>query len=130
MKFLTTNFVRCAVKSCAASSDSFPLVFSECQLVQQEQDFDAEFLTSMLDRLDWPALIKVAADLGNNSIPQVKPENIDPEDPESERILRDLHSLLLETQITEGKMICNHCQHVYYIKNSVANFLLPPHLAN
>lgn len=79
----------------------------------------------MLERLEWSAIVKVAHDLGNNALPPQKPENID----QNEVMLRDLHSLLMETQITEGEMVCGNCEHIYYIKNSIASFLLPPHLA-
>lgn len=125
MKFLTTNFVRCAVKSCDGTENSFPLKFEECQLQLEEQEFDADFIISMLERLDWSALVKVAADLGNTALSPQKPENID----QNEVMLKDLHSLLMETQITDGKMVCGNCQHIYYVKNSIASFLLPPHLA-
>jgi multifunctional methyltransferase subunit TRM112 len=125
MKFLTTNFVRCAVKSCDGTEGSFPLHFENCQLELEEQEFDPDFIISMIERLEWSALVKVAADLGNNALPPQKPDNID----ENETMLKDLHSLLLETQITEGQMVCGNCKHIYYIKDSIASFLLPPHLA-
>lgn len=133
MKFLTTNFVQCAVPDCAKSSDAFPLKYEDAQLVQKELDFDPLFVVNMLPKLDWAALVQVAQDMGNNSLPTVKPELEPSQDvvsaPENEKLLRDLHTLLLETQITEGKMVCRNCGFVYYIKNSIANFLLPPHLA-
>lgn len=125
MKFLTTNFVRCAVKSCDATEGSFPLTFQNCKLELEEQEFDPEFIISMLERLEWSAIVQVAANLGNNSLPAQKPDNID----QNEVMLKDLHSLLMETQIIEGEMVCRNCQHIYYIKNSIASFLLPPHLA-
>lgn len=128
MKFLTTNFVKCAVKSCDSSTDAFPLQFTECQLVQEEQDYNPEFVVNMLERLDWPAVLKVANDLGNNLLPPVKPENLDPIMEDDRAVLKDLHALLMETQIVEGKMTCRNCNHVYFIKNSIPNFLLPPHL--
>ena len=125
MKFITSNFVRCAVKSCDGTEGSFPLNFQDCKLQLEEQEFNEEFIISMLERLDWSALVKVASQLGNNAIPPQKPSL----DDINEVILKDLHSLLLETQIIEGKMICDNCQHVYYIKDGIASFLLPPHLA-
>lgn len=128
MKFLTTNFVKCAVKTCDSSADSFPLQYSECQLAQEEQDYNPEFISHILDRLDWNAIIKVAADLGNTSLPATKPEDLDPIMEENQVILKDLHNLLVETHIVEGKMTCRNCGHIYYIKNSIPNFLLPPHL--
>jgi multifunctional methyltransferase subunit TRM112 len=45
-----------------------------------------------------------------------------------EKLLRDLHTLLLETQVQEGKLVCGSCGHEYAIKEGIANFLLPNHL--
>lgn len=45
-----------------------------------------------------------------------------------EKVSRDLHKLLLETHVKEGKMICGNCGHEYKIKEGIANFLLPNHL--
>ena len=47
---------------------------------------------------------------------------------EREKMLRELHRLLLETQVREGKMVCGNCGHEYRIKEGIANFLLPNHL--
>lgn len=129
MKFLTTNFVQCAVHSCARSSDSFPLKYEDAELVQKEVDFDPDFIVSLLQKLDWPALVQVAQELGNNSIPSTKPEIENPDSPETQNLLKELHTLLLETNLAEGKMVCRNCDHIYYIKNSIPNFLLPPHLS-
>ncbi len=43
-------------------------------------------------------------------------------------LVQDLHKLLLETQITEGKLVCGNCGHEYSVKEGIANFLLPSHL--
>lgn len=128
MKFLTTNFVKCPIKTCDLSVASFPLQYSECQLVQEEQEFNPEFIVHMLERLDWDAVVQVAKNLGNESLPPLKPESLDPIMEDDQAILKDLHNLLVETQIVEGKMICRNCEHIYYVKNSIPNFLLPPHL--
>lgn len=129
MKFLTTNFVRCAVKGCDGTENSFPLKYVNCQLQLERQDFNPDFIISMLERLDWDAIIKVAADLGNTSLPIQKPDVGSITIEEDEAMLKDLHSLLVETQLMEGQMVCGNCQHIYYIKNGIASFLLPPHLA-
>ncbi|CAK9439536.1 uncharacterized protein LODBEIA_P36360 [Lodderomyces beijingensis] len=130
MKFITTNFVKCAVKSCQSSLDSFPLQYEECQLVQEEQEFKPEFVVHMLGKLEWDAVLSVAKDLGNESLPPTKPEGLDPIMEDDLAVLKELHTLLIETQLVEGKMTCRNCKHVYFIKNSIPNFLLPPHLAN
>ena len=45
-----------------------------------------------------------------------------------EKVMRDLHTLLLETSVKEGKLVCGNCGHEYKIKEGIANFLLPGHL--
>ena len=45
-----------------------------------------------------------------------------------EKTMRDLHTVLLETEVREGKMVCGNCRHEYRIKEGIANFLLPSHL--
>lgn len=47
---------------------------------------------------------------------------------DQDRLLQELHKLLLETQVMEGKLLCGNCGHEYKIKEGIANFLLPNHL--
>jgi uncharacterized protein YbaR (Trm112 family) len=47
---------------------------------------------------------------------------------EQDKLWRELHKLLLETQVVEGKLVCGNCGHEYKIKDGIANFLLPNHL--
>ncbi|CEP61083.1 RNA methylation protein TRM112 LALA0_S02e06348g [Lachancea lanzarotensis] len=133
MKFLTSNFLKCSVQDCDRSNDNFPLKFDgeKCQLEQDEGlEFNPEFLLRIIDRVDWPAIVSVASDLGNTTLPPTKPEFANEELSEEDMIiLRDLHTLLIQTNIVEGQMMCRNCGHIYYIKNSIPNLLLPPHLA-
>lgn len=46
----------------------------------------------------------------------------------SEEDLQKLHTLLLETQITSGKLVCGNCGHEYKVLEGIPNFLLPAHL--
>lgn len=47
---------------------------------------------------------------------------------EEEKVLRELHTLLLETRVEEGKLVCGNCGHEFRIHQGIANFLLPGHL--
>ncbi|KAF7597399.1 hypothetical protein BBP40_003646 [Aspergillus hancockii] len=125
MKLITANFLTCAVKGCKASPASFPLHFKDAELELQELDFQPEFIRNVIPRIDWDGLQKMANELGFPKILDKKPEGDELQD---EQILRDLHRLLLETQITEGRLICGNCGHEYLIKEGIANFLLPSHL--
>jgi len=125
MKVLTVNFLTCAVKACKTSPQSYPLHFQDAELEQQEIDFNPAFIHNILPRVDWEGLKVTAAELGFTTLPTTKPERDDVND---EKTTRDLHTLLLETQVMEGKMVCGNCGHEYKIKEGIANFLLPNHL--
>ncbi|KAH8147423.1 uncharacterized protein LAJ45_08579 [Morchella importuna] len=127
MKILTTNYISCAVKACKSTSLSFPLHFQDAVLVQEEVDFKPEFITNILPRIEWEALKITAVELGFTTLPAQKPEATE-EAPLDPQVLKDLHTLLLETQVTEGKLVCANCKHVYNIHQGIANFLLPNHL--
>lgn len=47
---------------------------------------------------------------------------------EPTQTLKDLHALLVETSVANGKLVCGHCGHEYAVKEGIANFLLPSHL--
>ncbi|CAG8918016.1 unnamed protein product [Penicillium salamii] len=125
MKVITANFVTCAVKECKTSPASFPLHFHDAELEQQELEFQPEFIRNVIPRIDWEALRATANELGFPSLPDAKPEG---EALENEQTMRDLHRMLLETHVSEGKLVCGNCNHAYMIKEGIANFLLPSHL--
>ncbi|KAJ3498780.1 hypothetical protein NLG97_g843 [Lecanicillium saksenae] len=126
MKVLSLNFVNCAAKACKATSESFPLHPKDAELVQDEIELNPAMLINVLPRLDWAALRTTSSELGFPQLPEQAPtaEELQAD----EKTLKDLHHLLLETQISEGKLVCGNCGHEYAIKEGIANFLLPSHL--
>lgn len=143
MKILTVNFLTCAVKACKTSPLSFPLHFQDAELEQSEIEYNPSFLCNILPRIDWEAFKVTANELGFLTVPHEKPIFAAPttdssspnivnaaseSDASHEKVMRDLHTLLLETEVREGKMVCGNCGHEYRIKEGIANFLLPSHL--
>ncbi|TQV99103.1 hypothetical protein V2A60_004596 [Cordyceps javanica] len=126
MKVLSLNFVNCAAKACKATSESFPLHPKDAELVQDEIELNPAMLINVLPRLDWEALRTTSSELGFPQLPEKAPtaEELQADG----KTLKDLHHLLLETQISEGKLVCGNCGHEYAIKEGIANFLLPSHL--
>ena len=55
-------------------------------------------------------------------------EGQDTQEEEATQTARDLHRVLLETCVKEGKLVCGCCGHEYKVMEGVANFLLPGHL--
>jgi len=70
----------------------------------------------------------VCPKLGFTDLNATPPTPEELKDPANEKLLKDLHTLLLETQVMEGKLVCGNCGHEYAIKEGIANFLLPNHL--
>ncbi|KAH6648885.1 hypothetical protein BKA67DRAFT_523065 [Truncatella angustata] len=126
MKILSLNFLTCAVKACKSSSDSYPLHPKDAELVQDDIEVNAELLINLLPRIDWTALTTTATELGFPALPSQPPTA---EDLAADgQKLKDLHHLLMETQIMEGMLVCGHCGHEYAVREGIANFLLPSHL--
>lgn len=71
-------------------------------------------LTRMTEQLGFPALPDQAP----------TPEELRAD----EKMLQELNHLLLETSMSEGKLVCGNCGHEYAVKEGIANFLLPSHL--
>ncbi|KAF2090491.1 Trm112p-domain-containing protein [Saccharata proteae CBS 121410] len=149
MKLLTLNFVTCARKACKSSAACFPLHPRDAELEVVEQDLNPLFMKNILPRVEWDALREIAGELGLPTLPDTAPspetlftssttdsaealaaqlESEGAENVEISQTLRDLHTLLLETGIREGKLVCKNCGHEYAVKEGVANFLLPSHL--
>ncbi|KAI1377378.1 trm112p-like protein [Hypoxylon crocopeplum] len=126
MKVLSLNFLTCAVKACKSSSNSYPLHPKDAELVQDDLEVNAQLLINLLPRIDWTALSTTATELGFPSLPPQPPSEEDLRS--DEKTLKDLHNLLMETQIMEGKLVCANCGHEYAVREGIANFLLPSHL--
>jgi multifunctional methyltransferase subunit TRM112 len=127
MKVLSLNFLTCAVKACRATTASFPLHPRDAELVHDaDLDVNARLLANVLPRLDWAALRTTTRELGFPELPEEAPTAAQLE--EDPKMLQDLHRLLIETQMAEGKLVCGNCQHEYAVKEGIANFLLPSHL--
>ncbi|KAI0012841.1 trm112p-like protein [Xylariaceae sp. FL0662B] len=127
MRILSLNFLACAVKACKSSSNSYPLHPKDAELVQDDElELNSQLLINLLPRIDWAALSTTATELGFPALPPQPPttEELRSDD----KILRDLHTLLMETQIMEGKLVCANCGHEYAVREGIANFLLPSHL--
>ncbi|RYP24511.1 hypothetical protein DL765_000531 [Monosporascus sp. GIB2] len=126
MKVLSLNFLTCAVKACKSSSSSYPLHPKDAELVQDDIEVNPQLLINLLPRIDWSALSTTATELGFPALPPQPPTAEELRG--DEKTLRDLHGLLMETQMMEGKLVCGNCGHEYAVREGIANFLLPSHL--
>ncbi|KAI5477598.1 hypothetical protein MNV49_006085 [Pseudohyphozyma bogoriensis] len=126
VRLLTQNLLSCPSTHCTYPSN-FPLSFQDVETIEiVEAEYKEEFLRGFLNRLEWAALRKSAAELGNTDLPEESPDLAQPQDV-SEEILKTLHHVLLEIQVKDGAMVCPSCKHVFQIKEGIPNMLLADH---
>ncbi|RAR04627.1 Trm112p-domain-containing protein [Stemphylium lycopersici] len=143
MKLLTLNFLTCAVKTCKTNPASFPLHPRETELEIVETDLNLAFLKNILPRVLWEEVRGICTELGLPDLPPTAPTPADlvepstttsadaqqqEEEEQPSQTAKDLHRILIETNIQSGKLVCAACEHEYAVKEGVANFLLPGHL--
>ncbi|RHZ61864.1 hypothetical protein Glove_345g47 [Diversispora epigaea] len=116
MRLVTHNMLQCHVRGC--NVNNYPLQLSEVEIEIQETEFNSQFLRSMIRKLEWSALINSAREIGITTLPEVLPDDFD------EDFLRNIHRVLLETHIQQGKMTCPNCNHVYLVRDGIPNMLL------
>ena len=106
VRLITHNLLACHAKGC--TTNNFPLLLQDVQIKLHEQAFNPNFITSILPRLEWRALVDAAAlacvhvssspvhvlkevrQVGDTSLPLEQPEMTDDE------FLQKLHHVLLE----------------------------------
>ncbi|GAA5976142.1 hypothetical protein JCM11641_003292 [Rhodosporidiobolus odoratus] len=126
VRLITQNLLSCPSRACSYPTN-FPLAFRNVtKLEMGEAEFSEEFLRGVLSRIEWAALRKSAAELGNTDLPEHSPDLTQPEAIPVE-LLKTLHHVLLEIVVCEGEMVCPQCEHVFRIKDSIPNMLLAEH---
>ncbi|KAJ7056577.1 Trm112p-domain-containing protein [Mycena amicta] len=119
VRLITHNLLACHAKGC--NSNNFPLAFKDVQIALRESEFNADFLRGFMPKIEWPALLSAARQLGDTSLPDQLPEMLDDD------FLKTLHHVLFEIHVEEGIMICLNCNHNYPISNGIPNMLLAEH---
>lgn len=82
--------LQCHAVGC--TSNNFPLRLEELQIERDEVEVNAAFLVGLLPKLDWPALVATAEQLGFAGLPDTIPEEAET----NEAFLEQLNSVLLE----------------------------------
>lgn len=73
MRLITHNMLQCHVKNC--NNNNFPLRFEEVQVELIEADFNPEFLSNMLNKIEWEALVNTAVQVNTPSTFEIHMSN-------------------------------------------------------
>lgn len=118
MKLLTHNMLTSHVKGV---TKGYPLIIKATEVKVNEVDFNPQFVTRMIPKLEWEALIQAADVLGHC---QDLPSTLIPNYENDEDFLRKVHRILLEVEVIEGSLQCPESGREFPISKGVPNMLL------
>jgi multifunctional methyltransferase subunit TRM112 len=99
----------------------FPLRIEASEVKVSNVDFNAEFISRMIGKLQWPAVCQAADNVGHlGELPQEVPENFESNEP----FLKQAHHVLLEVEVQEGFLVCPETGRKFPVNNGIPNMLL------
>uniref|UniRef100_H3CFG9 tRNA methyltransferase activator subunit 11-2 n=1 Tax=Tetraodon nigroviridis TaxID=99883 RepID=H3CFG9_TETNG len=92
MKLLTHNMLTSHVKGV---TQGYPLLIKATEVKVNEVDFNPQFVSRMIPKLEWGALVQAAEELGQK---QDLPDQVVADYEKDEEFLRKVHRVLLEVR--------------------------------
>ena len=117
MRLITHNMLCCNIKGV---TNGYPLRI-EAELVEvRETEFDADFITNMLAKIEYSALVAGAVALGYEELPAEITEELKA----NEAFLQKVHHALLDLHMMEGNLVCPETGRPFAVKDGIPNMLL------
>ncbi|KAJ0402406.1 hypothetical protein P43SY_004115 [Pythium insidiosum] len=133
MRLLTHNMLLCNVKACQETASrepgqrplNFPLkIVPEMDgVVVLETVFSKQFMLHIMNSIDYPALVHTTKELNHPDVP-ILPDTLPQDLANEEELLKQIHRVILDTNIVEGELVCNNCARSYPVSNAVPNMML------
>lgn len=101
--------------------NGYPLTIEVVNVVVNEVDFNPDFISRMIPKLEWSALVQAAQQVGRS---EGLPEELIPDYEKDEEFLKKAHHVLLEVEVEEGSLVCPESGKKFPIKNGIPNMLL------
>ncbi|XP_036597851.1 multifunctional methyltransferase subunit TRM112-like protein [Trichosurus vulpecula] len=119
MKLLTHNLLSSHVRG--VGPRGFPLPIQATEIRVSPMDFNPDFVTRMIPKMEWTALVEAAESLGHLSeLPRQLAEGYE----KDEEFLRKVHHVLLEVEVVEGTLQCLESGRLFPISRGIPNMLL------
>ncbi|XP_028915053.1 multifunctional methyltransferase subunit TRM112-like protein [Ornithorhynchus anatinus] len=120
MKLLTHNLLTSHVRG-VGPRDGYPLRIQATEVRVNAVDFNPEFVSRMIPKMEWQALVEAAESLGHSSdLPRQLTEGYQ----QDEEFLRKAHHVLLEVEVVEGTLQCPASGRRFPITRGIPNLLL------
>ncbi|XP_024139345.1 multifunctional methyltransferase subunit TRM112-like protein [Oryzias melastigma] len=118
MKLLTHNMLTSHVKGV---TKGYPLLIKATEVKVNQLDFNPQFVSRMIPKLEWGALVQAAGDLGYR---QDLPGELVVDYEQNEEFLKKVHRVLLEVEVMEGSLKCPESGREFPITKGIPNMLL------
>eukprot|EP00928_Gymnodinium_smaydae_P072491 TRINITY_DN55844_c0_g1_i1.p2 TRINITY_DN55844_c0_g1~~TRINITY_DN55844_c0_g1_i1.p2 ORF type:complete len:138 (+),score=30.28 TRINITY_DN55844_c0_g1_i1:86-499(+) len=132
MKLLTHNLLQCNKKGV---TNGFPLIIRPTHIKYEESPYDKDFVSAMIPKLEWEALLKATRDLRDSEcasrveglpaggLPAL-PATISDSDASNETFLKSLHTVLFDVHVMEGTLVCPQSGREFPVEKGIPNMLL------
>ncbi|CAF4908502.1 multifunctional methyltransferase subunit TRM112-like protein [Pieris napi] len=119
MKLITHNML--TSKCLKGVVTGYPLSINATNINITEVDYNPEFITRIIPKLDWEVLWRAADSIGHSD---GLPQTIEPKFEENNEFLKKAHRVLLEVDIEEGNLVCPESGRRFPISKGIPNMLL------
>lgn len=99
----------------------YPLGIIATEVKEVKVDFNKEFVSRMIPKMDWPALCGAAESLGKLGD---LPKELISEYETNEDFLQKAHHILMEVEIITGNLVCPETGRKFPITNGIPNMLV------
>ncbi|CAB1451066.1 unnamed protein product [Pleuronectes platessa] len=99
----------------------YPLLIKATEVKVNEVEFNPQFVSRMIPKLEWSALLQAAEGLGHR---QDLPAELVSEYEKDEEFLKKVHRALLEVEVIEGCLQCPESGREFPISRGIPNMLL------
>ncbi|CAF2579193.1 unnamed protein product [Rotaria sp. Silwood2] len=119
MKLITHNMLTSNILK--GVTKGFPLKIKADKVEHISVDYNRDFITRIIQRIEYDALRAAINDLGlNESLPETMSETMQQDD----EFLKTMHRVLLEYEVEEGELICPETGRKFPISKGIPNMLL------
>ncbi|KAG4077524.1 hypothetical protein HA402_002951 [Bradysia odoriphaga] len=119
MKLITYTFL--TSKCIRGVKVGYPLKLNITHKETVTADFNPDFITRMIPRLDWPTVCAGAEQVGcTGDLPTTLSDNYAADN----EFLQKLHHVLMEIDVIEGNLECPETGRVFPITEGIPNMLL------
>ncbi|KAJ8321565.1 hypothetical protein KUTeg_000883 [Tegillarca granosa] len=110
---LTSNIIKGVTKG-------YPLGIVASKVEVKEVDFNPDFISRMIPKVDWKVLCGAVQQLSQPDLPAEPVENYK----DNEEFLKQVHNALMQVEVIEGNLVCPESGRHFPISNGIPNMLL------